>query len=289
MRKVLIIFILLAITTSGNAQNWAKIYLGGKYSEGEWVSSFQLDLNRSEAKKEDANDGSFPIGTGNSSVYFKPSASINIGGDSAKVASDDLLFQAEFLFLLRRLTKISDVKSKGGFSSKTSRFVRVELNPSYNADKHINERIVFIQPKIMNYYFIYEKYPTLNTSKKMINIVSYGSSIYSNVGARNSRDFQSSKFYATAGASGDFSWSLKKWKEGKQRNLIDVKIASSGVYIISEAAHFSSVKPLRFNFKSSVDFHIADKLSIGLEYKSGDISPDYSRYESYGVTLKVKK
>lgn len=287
MVRKIIIGMCLFITINSNAQDWIRMSSGGKLSDGQWVSSFQLDINRTESKGESTDDRFTPIGGGNSALYFQPGASINLGGDSAKTSSDDLLFQAKFLYLFDDWTNFSEIKTIGEFNTKKSQFFRMELNPSYNADKHINERLYYLQPKF-NYNWIYEKYPEVNSLKK-IKVINFSSYIANNWGARNSRDFSTVNLYGTVDLYGEFKWQLSKWKNGEERNLIDFKIQGNGQYIISEASQFSEINPLRFKFKSTLDFYASKSLSIGLEYKSGDMSPDYSRYESYGFTLKYKK
>jgi hypothetical protein len=281
MYKNAILIFLLSSTGKNFAQDFIRIGSAFDFNKDKLVQTFTFDLNRTE--KIDEKSGKYSWLGNKTHWYLLPEADVNIG-EKISSSENNILAQVTIgTFCKGQPKKISEDKIQQVYKA-------FEANPTFVADKDFNEKLTYAKLKGLINLVQMTRPPSEESYVKKGFSISGGA--FSNIGYRESKTYNQSTFYSTAGFLSEckFQW-LKKIDEKNENEEPytnwQIKISSNYYYIISDQKLLYD-NNFAGSLKLSIDKSIFDKiLYVSLGYKLGNDTPLYNDYHALELSLKV--
>lgn len=273
--KLIMSVVFLAIfSTNSYSQDFIRLGVAHDFQKSKVVQTLSFDFNRTENIKEKA--GRFLLYNKNN-LYILPTSDVNIG-DGITSSENNILFQANIgKAFFGELHKSEDKLTTNQWNKA------IEINPSYNSDKLFLEKLSFGQVKFL-LNFISSKHNGAIEPIFVKRVHSFATGIFSNIGYRYSKTYDTDNFYSTIGLLLDYKTRLLN---SKNDETWVYKVSGNYYYIASDVKELTND-----NFggiiKSSVDRLALKNTYIGLSHKYGNDNPNYKYVHTFELSVKIK-
>jgi hypothetical protein len=257
-------------------QDFVRIGAAMDFKKKQVVQTFSFDLNRTE--KIDEKAGKYLFVT-NDNWYLLPAVDVNIG---EKTTSSENNILAQII-----IGNYKNLQRRQGSSRDYS--VAFELNPTFNTDKDFNEKLTYLQLKGVG-NMIDSKGPS-NAGGYVKSGYVIAAGLFTNVGFRYSRSFDTTGYYQTAGIVTEckFQWFGKVDESDENEDpFYKWQIKFSGNYfgIVADEKLLYD-KDFGGILKLSVEKNLFQKvIYISAGYKLGNDTPLYTDFNALELSLK---
>lgn len=277
MKRIILFFTLVILILLSNqifAQDFIRIGVAHDFQKNKIVQTFSFDFNRTE--KIDEKKGRFLLFNKNN-FYILPTSDVNLG-EGVTSSENNILFQVNM-----GKAFYGDIwKSKNNLTTSAWNKA-IEFNPSYNSDKLFSEKLTYGQLKfLLNLISQKHKDASVNTYIKTVHSVAMG--LFTNLGYRYSKTYDTDKLYSTVGILLDYKTRLLNSKNDE--NWV-FKLSGNYYYIASDVSQLTSDK-FGGIIKSSIDRLILKNTFIGLSFKYGNDNPNYKYVHTLELSAKIK-
>ena len=278
MKYILLIAIFAICNTNKClSQDFIRIGLAHDFKKNNLLQTFSFDFNRTEKVDEKVGKN---ILYNKKGFYLTPTSSVNVG-DGTTSSENNILFQ--FFAGKSFFGKLH--KSNNNLTTSVWNKA-IELNPSFTSDKNFNEKLGYLQIKLLaNFFSATDKDATINTFKK--NALSFSLGAFSNIGYRHSKNYNLGHQYITTGILSDFKYRILNKKENEIYDDWILGIKGNYYFVASELSQITLDK-FAGSVKCSVDKRFYKSLYLGLLYKYNTDNPTYSIVHTLEISLKVK-
>jgi hypothetical protein len=277
MKKLKTIFTLLIFTFSSIktfSQDFIRLGLAHDFQKSKLVQTFSFDFNRTE--KIDEKKGRFLLFDKNN-IYILPTSDVNIG-DGVTSSENNVLFQIN----MGKAFYGNTWKSKDNLTTSAWNKA-IEFNPSYNSDKLFSEKLSYGQLKfLLNLISQKHKDESVNTYITTVHSVAMG--LFTNLGYRYSKTYDTDKLYSTVGVLLDYKTRLLNSKNDETWVF---KVSGNYYSIVSDVSQLTSDK-FGGIIKSSIDRLVLKNTFFGLSYKYGNDNPNYKYVHTLELSAKIK-
>jgi hypothetical protein len=260
-------------------QDFINIGATHDFNKSSLFETFSMDFNRTESVSEKPGKALLYTRT---DIYIIPTSSVNIG-DGTTSSANNILAQivAGKVFPGRRIT------NNLTFSNWDH---AVEINPSFNSDKNFVEKLGYGQLKFLtSYKSLIRTSSDTSTHPYDKSVLALSFGVFTNLGDRFSKTYNTEHAYITAGLLFDLTYSLlnkKNDKEPAYENWI-FKLAGNYYYIASEVEKLTSDK-YAGSLNVSINKRFYKSIYLGLTYKYGTDNPTYVLINTLELSFKVK-
>lgn len=278
-KRSLSILGLLLMTQFALSQDFIRLGVTHNFNNEKVFQTFTFDLNRTEDLEEKA--GKYLIYGGVGKRYFiNPTVDINIG-EGIKSSENNILFQLNIV--RKNFGNVSVTPHPVLQKSYTKVWNKAfEINPSYNADKSFNEKMIYAQLN-HTWNFCASTSSTNPANIGTLNQQVLSFSLASNLVYHLTKNFDDERLYTTAGTVLDYKYTILKNAEPN----INIKLSANYYYLISEVEALTTDN-FAGSLKASLDKKLYNMIFLELSYKYGNNNPTYSYVNVLELSTKVK-
>lgn len=274
LKLISTITLLTIFSTKSYSQDFIRLGVAHDFQKTKVVQTFSFDFNRTENIKE--KSGRFLLFNKNN-FYILPTSDVNIG-DGITSSENNILFQANIGKAFYGDIKKSEDKLTTNQWNKA-----IEFNPSYNSDKLFSEKLTFGQVKLL-LNFISSKHNGATEPIFIKRVHSLASGVFSNIGYRYSKTYETDKLYSTVGLLLDYKTRILNSKNDETWIF---KLSGNYYYIASDVKELTTD-----NFggiiKTSIDRLALKNTYVGLSHKYGNDNPNYKYVHTLELSIKIK-
>lgn len=274
LKLISTITLLTIFSTKSYSQDFIRLGVAHDFQKTKVVQTFSFDFNRTENIKE--KSGRFLLFNKNN-FYILPTSDVNIG-DGITSSENNILFQANIGKAFYGDIKKSEDKLTTNQWNKA-----IEFNPSYNSDKLFSEKLTFGQVKLL-LNFISSKHNGATEPIFIKRVHSLASGVFSNIGYRYSKTYETDKLYSTVGLLLDYKTRILNSKNDETWIF---KLSGNYYYIASDVKELTTD-----NFggiiKKSIDRLALKNTYVGLSHKYGNDNPNYKYVHTLELSIKIK-